>query len=99
MPRWMPRSRRFTSPANRIRTMPYPSPPMRWVVSLMESFFKTLKVERIYQVRYATRAQARLDIVNWIEGFYNHTPAFSHWLSYAGAHHADRKSTRLNSSQ
>ena len=37
----------------------------------MESFFKTLKVERIYQVRYDTRAQARLDIVDWIEGFYN----------------------------
>ena len=37
----------------------------------MESFFKTLKIERIYQVRYDTRAQARLDIVDWIEGFYN----------------------------
>ena len=37
----------------------------------MESFFKTLKVERIYQVRYDTRAQARLDIVDWIEGWYN----------------------------
>ena len=37
----------------------------------MESFFKTLKVVRIYQVRYDTRAQARLDIVDWIEGFYN----------------------------
>ncbi|MGJ7558389.1 IS3 family transposase, partial [Variovorax sp. RB3P1] len=23
------------------------------------------------QVRYETRAQARLDIVDWIEGFYN----------------------------
>ena len=38
----------------------------------MESFFKTLKVERVYQLRYHTRAQARLDIVDWIEGFYNH---------------------------
>lgn len=42
-----------------------------WDNAVMESFFKTLKVERIYQVRYQTRAQARLDIVNWIEGFYN----------------------------
>jgi len=42
-----------------------------WDNSPMESFFKTLKVERTYQVRYTTRAQARLDIVNWIEGFYN----------------------------
>ena len=38
----------------------------------MESFFKTLKVERVYQLRYATRAEARLDIVDWIEGYYNH---------------------------
>lgn len=42
-----------------------------WDNSAMESFFKTLKVERVYQLRYDTRAQARLDIVNWIEGFYN----------------------------
>ncbi|WP_395242083.1 IS3 family transposase, partial [Salmonella sp. s60732] len=38
----------------------------------MESFFKTLKVERVDRVRrYDSRAQARLDIVSWIEGFYN----------------------------
>jgi transposase InsO family protein len=37
----------------------------------MESFFKTLKVERVYQVQYESRAQARTDVVNWIEGFYN----------------------------
>jgi len=42
-----------------------------WDNAPMESFFKTLKVERIYQTRYDTRAQARLDIVDWIEGFYN----------------------------
>jgi putative transposase len=42
-----------------------------WDNAAMESFFKTLKVERIYQVRYDTRAQARLDIVDWIEGWYN----------------------------
>ena len=37
----------------------------------MESFFKTLKVERIHRTRYESRAQAKLDIVDWIEGFYN----------------------------
>lgn len=42
-----------------------------WDNSAMESFFKTLKVERVYRLRYQTRAQARLDIVDWIEGFYN----------------------------
>ena len=43
-----------------------------WDNAPMEIFFKTMKVERIYQLRYETRAQARLDIVDWIEGFYNH---------------------------
>ena len=42
-----------------------------WDNAAMESFFKTLKVERVNQVRYETRAQARIDLVDWIEGFYN----------------------------
>ena len=42
-----------------------------WDNTAMESFFKTLKVELIYPQRYATRAQARSDIVSWMEGFYN----------------------------
>jgi putative transposase len=43
-----------------------------WDNSPMESFLKTLKVERVYQLGYETRALARLDVVDWIEGFYNH---------------------------
>jgi putative transposase len=42
-----------------------------WDNAAMESSFKTLKVERVHQLRYDTRALARLDIVDWIEGFYN----------------------------
>jgi len=42
-----------------------------WDNAAMESFFKTLKVERIHLLRYPTRAVAKLDIVDWIEGFYN----------------------------
>jgi transposase InsO family protein len=42
-----------------------------WDNAAMESFFLTLTVERIYQVRYETWAQARLDIVDWLKGFYN----------------------------
>jgi putative transposase len=42
-----------------------------WDNAAMESFFKTLKVERVHRTRYQTRAQAKLDIVDWIEGFYN----------------------------
>ena len=44
-----------------------------WDNAVMESFFKTLKVERTHLLRYDTRASAKLDIVNWIEGFYNHS--------------------------
>jgi putative transposase len=42
-----------------------------WDNSVVESFFKTLKVERVYRQTYATRDHARIDVVNWIEGFYN----------------------------
>jgi transposase InsO family protein len=42
-----------------------------WDNAPMESFFKTLKVEHTYRLRYTSREQARLDIVNWTEGFYN----------------------------
>lgn len=42
-----------------------------WDNAAMEGFFKTLKVERSYQVVYETQAQALLDIVDWIEGFCN----------------------------
>jgi putative transposase len=37
----------------------------------MESWFKTLKVERVNTRRYATRAQARSDVFSYIETFYN----------------------------
>jgi transposase InsO family protein len=42
-----------------------------WDNAPIESFFKTIKVERIYRQRYQSRDEARVDIVNWIEGFYN----------------------------
>ena len=42
-----------------------------WDNSPMESFFKTLKVEWVNRLRYATRVHARLDLIDWIEGFYN----------------------------
>jgi transposase InsO family protein len=42
-----------------------------WDNAAMESFFKTLKVERTHRLRYDTRALAKLDIIDWIEGFYN----------------------------
>lgn len=42
-----------------------------WDNAMMESFFATLKKERIYQERYATRAQARASVFDYIERFYN----------------------------
>ena len=42
-----------------------------WDNAAMESFFGTLKVECVYQARYETRAEARSDIFEYIEGFYN----------------------------
>jgi putative transposase len=42
-----------------------------WDNAPAESFFSTLKVERIYQRHYLTKEQARVDIFHYIEGFYN----------------------------
>ena len=39
--------------------------------AVMESFFKTLKVELAYQQRYATREQARRSVFEYVEVFYN----------------------------
>jgi len=38
---------------------------------VMESFYRTLKVELIYQKTYKTRKQARRDIFGYTEIFYN----------------------------
>jgi len=37
----------------------------------MESFFGTLKTERVHHRTYRTRTEARIDIFSYIEGFYN----------------------------
>jgi len=39
--------------------------------AVAESFFKTLKAELIYRRRFRTRLQARMEIVEFIEVFYN----------------------------
>ena len=41
--------------------------------AVVESFWATLKTELVYQQQYATRAQARLSIFEYIEVFYNRT--------------------------
>ena len=42
-----------------------------WDNAPMESFFATLKKELVYQTRYATRAEARRSMFEYIEVFYN----------------------------
>ena len=42
-----------------------------WDNACVESFFATLKKELIHDVRYATREDAKQDIFEWIEAFYN----------------------------
>jgi putative transposase len=42
-----------------------------WDNAVVESFFRTLKVERVYHRRYQTRDEAKQDVFQWIEVFYN----------------------------
>lgn len=42
-----------------------------WDNSVAESFFSTLKRERIFDAVYRTREEARTDIIDYIEMFYN----------------------------
>lgn len=42
-----------------------------WDNAVMESFYNSLKNERVFHQDYATRAQAREDLVEYIEVFYN----------------------------
>ena len=42
-----------------------------WDNAVMESFYRTLKVELIYQRKYETRIEAQRDIFEYIEIFYN----------------------------
>lgn len=42
-----------------------------WDNAAAETFFSALKNERVYRTVYATKAQARRDVIRYIEGFYN----------------------------
>jgi putative transposase len=42
-----------------------------WDNAAMESFFSSLKTERIRGLLYRTRDAARADVFNYIERFYN----------------------------
>jgi len=42
-----------------------------WDNAAMESFFSTLKIERVHRRRYKERDEARADVFDYIERFYN----------------------------
>jgi putative transposase len=42
-----------------------------WDNAVVESFFASLKVERLHERRYATIEELRADVADYIEGFYN----------------------------
>jgi putative transposase len=42
-----------------------------WDNAAMESFFSTLKIERTNRTNYRTREQAKADVFDYIERFYN----------------------------
>ncbi len=42
-----------------------------WDNAMAESFFSALKNERVYRTVYATKAQARRNVIAYTEGFYN----------------------------
>ena len=42
-----------------------------WDNSAMESFFASLKVERVNRRVYATRKEAKADVFDYVERFYN----------------------------
>ena len=39
--------------------------------AVAESFFKTIKAERVYQTVYTTRKEAKSELFQYIEGWYN----------------------------
>ena len=61
-----------------------------WTMPPMESFFHTLKVERVHHRVYPTRAHARRDLFGYIEGFYNSRRLHSA-LGYLSPSDAERK--------
>ena len=50
-----------------------------WDNAAMESFFSSLKTERVARKTYRTRDQARADVFDYIERFYNPTRRHSTW--------------------
>jgi len=60
-----------------------------WDNAVMESFYRTLKVELIYLKKYETRIEAQRDIFEYIEIFYNRERLHS-FIEYYGPEEYDK---------
>lgn len=49
-----------------------------WDNAVAESFFKTLKAELVYQRKFESKEQAKLEVFSYIEGWYNHARRHQH---------------------
>ena len=61
-----------------------------WDNSVAESFFGKLKTERVFDSAYSTREEARRDIVDYIEMFYNSKRRHS-YLGYLSPKEFEKK--------
>jgi putative transposase len=61
-----------------------------WDNVAMESFFSSLKTDRIGKKVYRTRDQARADVFDYVEGFYNPTRRHSA-LGYSSPMDSERR--------
>ena len=64
--------------------------------AVAESFFGLLKRERVNRRRYATRAEARADVFDYIERFYNRQRRHSYTQGLAPSVYAEQGSRALN---
>ena len=64
--------------------------------AVTESFFGILKRERVHRRRYLTRREARRDIFDYIERFYNRQRRHAHTNGLSPAVYEERYSTTLN---
>ena len=61
-----------------------------WDNAVAESFFRNLKSEQIKKRIYQTRAEAKSEIFNYIEGFYNRVQRHKH-LDQLSPHEFERQ--------
>ncbi len=63
--------RRSTTPSRPQRHLQHETGGKVWDNAVMESYFFSLKTERTAAKMYRTRAQAKAEVFNFIECFYN----------------------------